>query len=133
MSFEDILFLKSELHDERIAFQHELARVQQKALEIGITESELQSFMHANITSPMQDLEEKVKGLKKATLRKFIKNIQNPAAYVPLIGTFASNLPLQVTAALSAGLITTETFMDFIDEKKSIQKNSLNFLLKLKS
>ena len=52
-------------------------------------------------------------------------------AYSPLIGTLTSSIPIQLTAALSVGLVTTDTILEYVEKKQEIDKNGFNFLLNM--
>jgi hypothetical protein len=135
LSLEDILELKHRLRDELALFSQTINSIEVKSKQLfdqDIKENEYEAVFFNEIQKPLTDLEIKMKNLKSRTFRKFIEKMQNPKSYVPLIGTVAASLPLEYTLLTSLGMATTQSFLEFKEEKQELKNNGLYFLLKIK-
>jgi hypothetical protein len=135
LSFEDILELRLKLKEELALFYQTINSIETKNKELfnaDIKESEYQSIFFSEVQKPLSELENKIKNLDSKTFRNFIEKMKDPKSYSPLIGTIVASMPIQYTLLASLGLTTTQTYLEYKEEKREIANNGLYFLLKLR-
>ena len=122
------------MKDELALFYQTINSIEVKNKELfnaDIKSNEYQAIFFNEIQKPLSELEIKMKNLNSKTFRKFIDKMQNPKSYVPLIGTVVSSMPIEYLLLSSLWLITTQSYLEYKEDKREINNNGLYFLLKL--
>jgi len=132
MEIEDILELRYKLCDELSEMRYYIDNLTNEFSVDNITPDKIKFYLEKMINPSIKQLERKVSGLRMSTLQKFIHSFKDPKTYVPLLTTFFANIPTHIALAVSAGLITTDTALEYKKQVNEIKNDPLYFALKLK-
>lgn len=134
LSFEDILNLKLRLKDELKLFSKTIneIEVRNKQLDTNLSEREYQALFFNEIQKPFNDLKIKMKNLNSQKFRKFTEKLNNPYTYTPLLGSMCASIPMQYAVLFSLGLTGTQSYLEYLEDKRELSNNGFYFLLKLK-
>lgn len=134
LTFEDILELKLKLKDELSLFYQTINSIEVRNKELfnaEIADNVYQSVFFNEVRKPLAELEIRMKNLNSKTFRNFIEKRKDPKSYIPLIGTVVASMPIHYTLLASLGLATSQTYLEYKEEKREITNNGLYFLLRL--
>lgn len=135
LNFEDILELKHKLKNELLEFSYVINSIEIKNKDFfrssELSDKDYSTIFYNEIQKPLKDLEIKLKNLNSKTYRGLIESLKNPKSFAPLIGTVVASLPIQYTLLTSLGMIASQSYLQFKEEKREITNNGLYFLLKL--
>ncbi|MFJ7407388.1 MULTISPECIES: hypothetical protein [unclassified Lysinibacillus] len=134
LSIEDILEVRYQLRDELQSFRFEMDKMHFDLLndfeknEIEYHANEIVKF---RIKPTIDELQSKASGSKLTLLNNLVKEIKDPSSYVPFVGTIFGHIPAHIATLISAGLIGTTTYLDYLNQVKEYKNNGLYYLLKL--
>lgn len=135
LSFEDILDLKLQLKDELKLFSQTINEIEvrnKQLFDVNFSEREYQALFFNEIQKPFNDLKNKMKNLNSQKFRKFTEKLSNPYTYTPLLGSMCASIPMQYALLFSLGLIGTQSYLEYLEDKRELSNNGFYFLLKLK-
>ena len=135
LSFEDILELKYKLRIELEEFSNKIHMIELKYRDIDMTKVSIQdynSIFYTEIQSPYENLQNKIKSLKGKTYLSFIKKAKDIKSYIPIIGSIVASVPLEYSLLVSLGIIGIESWEEYKINKREIDYNGFNYLVKLK-
>jgi len=131
MSFEEILELKSHMHDELLEMQSYINEIPYMFSDINLSSEDANLFIKHKINPSIKQLENKYYGLKTGLLRQMLKELKNPLSYSPLISTIFTNVPSSVAVLGSLGIIVGDSYLEYKMAKKELDANSLYFAVKI--
>jgi hypothetical protein len=133
MSFEDVLDLRTEMKDELIAFRHEIFAFTEHIKSEPWTPSfqkEVEYTANHRIESVVSDLRRKLESSQKDVIARAMKNVTPKV--LPVLGSIWAGIPLMLVMAVTAGLVSIETALNYYFERKKIlQSNGLSLLIRL--
>jgi hypothetical protein len=134
-TFEEILEIKYKLRDELERFRTDLSLIThniQNEYEDTTIVNNLKEIVKSRILPSVNELEDKIKNSRIQLLVRLFEALKNPTAYVPFLGTTFHMIPVQLAFFLSLGLISFDTAIEYIAERKQLTNNGLYYLIKLK-
>lgn len=134
LSFEDILELKYKLRNELEEFSNKMHMIEMKFREIDMTEvynQDYNSIFYSEIKKPFEDLQKKIKSLNGKTFLSFISKAKDIKSYIPIIGSIVASIPLEYSLLVSLGIIGIESWEEYKLNKREIDYNGFNYLVKL--
>ena len=132
LDFGDILEIRERLSEGLADFRQELGEVTHAALgqARGAPDlAQLRDMVNYRVQPAVGKLEKMVKGSSLRVLQHFFKALQNPAAYVPLLGSLFQQIPAQLAISLSFAFVSLETALEYFSQRKEIHDNGLMYLL----
>lgn len=129
-SIDEVLDIRYKAKDELIQLRHYIESLSRK-IDYDSKEDEVDEFIKQEVNYDINEFKRKVCGLKLSTTKNIISNISNPLSYSPLIATICKGVSPGITLAMSLGLISAKTYMEYKKEKNNIQSEALFFKLKL--
>lgn len=135
LSFEDILELKYKLKDELGFFYQTIDDIEirnKQHFNINMNPRVYDNIFYKEIEKPLNELKINMQNLKSRTFRNFIKEMQNPKTYIPLVGGFIPNVSIQYCILLSLGMAGGLSYLEYKEQFRKLTNNGLYFLLKLR-
>lgn len=135
-NLEDILEIRLSAKDELIEMR---AYIDSTLKELSndtifdISPADLERIIGQKITPAVRQFERKLQDSKLVSVQSFIKNIQNPLSYAPLLTSFFSDIPAHITLSASLGLISFETIIELIKNRNSTKNDPLYFTVAMKN
>lgn len=129
-SLEDILDIRLSAKDELIEMRAYIDSTLIQLSNEGIYEmnsADINRIVEQKINPAIKQFERKLQDIKLVSVQSFIKSIQNPLSYAPLITTFFTKVPAHITLSASLGLITFEAVIEYIKNKNSLKNDPLYF------
>lgn len=134
LTIHDILEIREKANDELIKFREHIDRInfeiEQDFDRIQII-SRADDIVNAKITPALNDLTNKISGLKYSLPKKFLDELKDPKSYSPLLATFVAQVPVQLAILCSLGLVGVSLGLEYLETMKDAKNNGLYYLLKL--
>jgi hypothetical protein len=135
-SFEDVLSIRSKRKSELAQFRLALAKLLDTSSSGFMSDDlirESNDIAIRKVHPALAELELSLKGTRDAAILKAFRDARVTAP-IPLVGALITGIPLIYSLAISAGLVTTDTFVEYYRSKKEIRgRNGLALLLDLQS
>ena len=131
-SLEDILDIRLLAKDELIEMRAYIDSTLKELSNEGIYEmspTDISRLVEQKITPTVSQFERKLQDIRLSSVQSFIKGIQNPLSYAPLITTFFAQVPAHITLLASLGLISFEAVIEYIKNRNSLKNNPLYFTI----
>ncbi len=93
---------------------------------------EIDKIVTQSVTPAIHQFERKLENLKLKVVKDFISNIANPLSYSPLITTFFNGVSPSLALAMSMGLISAKTAIDYKINQNEVKNDPLYFTVSLK-
>lgn len=135
MPIEDILELRVKLKDELEGFRYfslKLSKEIQENFDYKDIICDTQRCVEITLKPAINELTQKLKGMKLNIASKFIDELRNPKTYAPLVGSIFLNLPSHLTTLLSLGLAGSKVAIESYKEFSELKQNGLYYLIKLR-
>lgn len=136
LSSDDILELKLKMKDELIAFKTYLTDLQldlEKHFDERYIAAKAPEIVKTKISPALDDLADKLDGLKLNVASTILKEIKDPKSYSPLLLSVTNNITPTCAILVSIGLMSLTTALDHYKQNKEVKKNGLYYLLKLRA
>jgi hypothetical protein len=133
-SFEDVLGIRNKFKSNLERFRIELAKFSQfSVIEPWDNnfESKCNEIITYKIRPAIQELRDEIDNSKDKIVLKVLKDLRSLKPVIPLIGTYLSGIPIIYALAISAGLISLETYLEYHFDTKKIKKKGLSYILDL--
>lgn len=133
--FEEIFEIKEKLKDNLENYRKEMRTLSYEAIS-GLDKLEIYSYLDEAIKYRIQpkidELEKQIKSSPNKLLIHLKESLKNPVTYVPILGSLFRQIPAQIALYLSLGIMSLESAISYVKERKSLQKNGLMYLVKLR-
>lgn len=133
-SLEDILDIrliaKDELTEMRAYIDSTLIALSNENI-FEMNPSDVNRIVEQKINPAIRQFERKLEDINLTSVQSFVKNLQNPLSYAPMITTFFANVPVDITLSASLGLISFETALEYIKNKNNIKNDPLYFTVEM--
>ena len=133
--FEEIFEIKERLKDNLESYRKEIGTISYEAIS-GIDKAEIYDYLDEairyRIQPKIEELEKQIKLSPNKLLIQLKKSLKNPATYVPVLGSLFHQIPAQIALYLSLGIMSLESAIDYLKERKSLEKNGLMYVVKLR-
>lgn len=135
-SFEDILHIRHTSKDELIQFRLELAAFSNfSSSQIWSNDflRECNDIAQFNVQPAINELQKSLSLSKDKVIIDAFKKLRTLSPVIPLVSTLIAGIPILYALAITAGLISVESFLDLYFERKKIRTSSgLSYILDLK-
>jgi hypothetical protein len=136
LSFEDILKIRYKAKDELIAYRTYMDDMNNK-ITGDLSQSEVYEYTNNIIENKIQpsitDLQRKISSANIRVGQTFLDEIKDISSYTPILGSLITNLPIQLSLLVSAGIISAKTLLKAKEEKNILKSNGLYYLYDLSS
>ena len=133
---DDILEIRYKANDELLELRNYVETTLKdltNEIFLNLSYKEIGQTLNQKITPSIRQFERKLKGLNVFTAQEFIKNMENPLSYSPMLTTFFTNVPAIASIGFSLGIISLKTFLQRKSKKLEIQNDPLYFTVKLRN
>jgi len=133
--FEEIFEIKEKLKDNLENYRKEMRTISYEAIS-GLDKAEIYNYLDEAIKYRIQpkidELEKQIKSSPNKLLIHLKESLKSPVTYVPILGSLFHQIPAQIALYLSLGIMSLESAISYVKERKSLQKNGLMYLVKLR-
>jgi hypothetical protein len=133
-SIEDVLEVRYRMRTELEAFRAAMSKFSAnvKSCPWGPDiQSDSDKIIETQIKPAIHDLKTALQHSKLQVVQRVFENVKNPAAYVPLLATVASNVKPAIALLASMGVVGAKVLWDTLVERQKLQDTSgLTFLLR---
>ena len=134
-SMEEVLEIRNYAKDELLELSSYIDDLY-KSIDIEkrqeLSTIEIDKIVTQSVTPAIHQFERKLENLKLKVVKDFISNIANPLSYSPLITTFFNGVSPSLALAMSMGLISAKTAIDYKINQNEVKNDPLYFTVSLK-
>lgn len=133
LEFEDILEARRRFNSEFVELQEALDRISfelSHKYEADEILREGRRIASAAVGDPIKKIEAAMRGSKYGSMKSLYQVLRKPDAYVPLIASAVTPLPLELALLVSAGVMMVETAVEYITSRREIMADPLYFLVR---